>query len=188
MLWTDRVSNSPPTNTWTAMADAPSRTASSTSRAISSFDSSLRMLGPPLARRTIPAPIVGGIDGPQDPPGEHQGVGVRDERDDAEVDPLQAGRRSLEVAVVDREHDGAAAVWPEDAGQAVLHPPVVGRRALEEEELVLLRDPLVELLGLAAVGFWHRSSRPSCRPSGQAPAGHHIGRRSPVSDRSRILG
>ena len=61
MLWTDCVSNSPPTKTCTAIAATFSRTASSMSTASCSFESSFRMLGPPLARITTPFPNVGGI-------------------------------------------------------------------------------------------------------------------------------
>ena len=54
MLWIERVSCSPPMNTWMPSPAALSRTASSMSMAICSSDnSSRRMLGPPLARRTI---------------------------------------------------------------------------------------------------------------------------------------
>src|SRR5213080_4542840 len=91
MLWIDWVSNSPPTNTWTAMAATPSRAASSTSTASCSLESSFRMLGP--------------------------------------------ARRSLEVAVVDREHHGATRARVEDAREAALHAPVERRRALQEEGL-----------------------------------------------------
>ncbi len=61
MLCTVWVSNSPPMNTCTASAAALSRTASSTSSAICSLDSSLRMLGPPLARKTIALSVIGGM-------------------------------------------------------------------------------------------------------------------------------
>ena len=54
MLWIERVSCSPPMNTWMPTPAALSRTASSMSIAIcSSESSSRRMLGPPLARSTI---------------------------------------------------------------------------------------------------------------------------------------
>ena len=54
MLWIERVSCSPPTNTWMPTPAAFNRTASSMSMAIcSSENSSRRMLGPPLARSTI---------------------------------------------------------------------------------------------------------------------------------------
>jgi hypothetical protein len=61
MLCTDWVSCSPPTNTCTARAATLRRTASSTSTAIRSSDSSLSTLGPPLARRTTGLAVVGGI-------------------------------------------------------------------------------------------------------------------------------
>src|SRR6059058_5077993 len=57
---TDCVSNSPPMNTCTATAATLRRAASSTSTASCSFDSSFRMLGPPLARSTTPFVNVGG--------------------------------------------------------------------------------------------------------------------------------
>src|SRR5438034_268235 len=50
----DLVSCSPPTNTCTASAATFSRVTSSASTATTSCDSSFRMLGPPLARSTIP--------------------------------------------------------------------------------------------------------------------------------------
>ena len=61
MFWTDWVSNSPPTKTCTATACTFIRTASSRSRAMRSFESSFRMLGPPLARITIPPRWVAGM-------------------------------------------------------------------------------------------------------------------------------
>ena len=54
MFSTDWVSYSPPTNTCTATACTFMRTASSMSMAIRSFESSLRIDGPPLARITTP--------------------------------------------------------------------------------------------------------------------------------------
>ena len=54
MLCTERVSCSPPMNTWMPTPAAFRRTASSMSMAICSSDnSSRRMLGPPLARSTM---------------------------------------------------------------------------------------------------------------------------------------
>ena len=53
MLWMERVSCSPPMNTWMPTPAALRRSASSMSMAICSLESSLRMLGPPLARSTI---------------------------------------------------------------------------------------------------------------------------------------
>ena len=61
MFSIDCVSYSPPTNTCTATPWTFMRTASSMSTAIRSLESSLRMLGPPLARMTIPPRCVGGI-------------------------------------------------------------------------------------------------------------------------------
>ena len=61
MLCTDWVSCSPPTNTCTATACTFIRAASSMSTAMRSSESSLRMLGPPLARITIPPRWVAGI-------------------------------------------------------------------------------------------------------------------------------
>ena len=61
MLCTDWVSFSPPMKTWTATAQAFSRTASSMATATCSLDSSLSTLGPPLARSTIGTFAVGGI-------------------------------------------------------------------------------------------------------------------------------
>ena len=43
-----------------------------------------------------------------------------------DVDALQPGGRSLEVAVVDGQHHGPAAVRAEDPRQPMLHTPVVG--------------------------------------------------------------
>jgi hypothetical protein len=50
----DWVSCSPPMKTCTASAAALRRTASSMPMAICSSESSFRMLGPPLARSTMP--------------------------------------------------------------------------------------------------------------------------------------
>jgi hypothetical protein len=84
---------------------------------------------------------------------------VRHEGQDVQVDALQASRRTLEVAVVDGQHHGSAALWAEDPRQAVLHTPVVRARALQEEGLEMLWDLLVELFAAAAaVGFRHRSA------------------------------
>src|SRR5581483_11690754 len=71
----------------------------------------------------------------QDHASQHQRIGVRRDRDDAQVDALEAGGRPLEVAVIDGEHHRAAALGPEYARETVLHPPVVSARALEEETL-----------------------------------------------------
>ena len=57
----DWVSNSPPTNTCTATACTFMRAASSRSKAVFSLESSFKMLGPPLARTTIPPRWVGGM-------------------------------------------------------------------------------------------------------------------------------
>ena len=93
--------------------------------------------------------------GAEDPPGEHQGVRIWHEGQDADVHALEPGRRALEVAVVDGQHRRAAAPRPEDTCQAVLHPPVVGRGSLQEERFAALRDVLVELLGAAAICLGH---------------------------------
>ena len=61
MLDTDWDSNSPPMKTCTATAETFMRIASSMLTAICSLDSSLRMLGPPLARMTIALGEAGGI-------------------------------------------------------------------------------------------------------------------------------
>ena len=61
MFSTDCVSCSPPTKTWTATAETFIRAASSMSSAIRSFERSLRIDGPPLARITIPPRYVAGI-------------------------------------------------------------------------------------------------------------------------------
>ena len=82
------------------------------------------MLGPPLALTTTPLLEGGRHGGAQHAAGQHQGIGVGSEGHDVHVDALQAGGGSLEVAVVDGQHHGAAALGPEDAGQAVLHAPV----------------------------------------------------------------
>ena len=86
------------------------------------------------------APGGPGIDRAQDAARQHQGVGVRDERHDVEVDALEARGRPLEVAVVDGQHHGAAALRAEDPGEPVLHAPVVGAGALEEEGRGFVRE------------------------------------------------
>jgi len=56
--------------------------------------------------------------------------------------------------VIDREHDGAAALWAEHAREAVLHAPVELVRAFQEKARRRLR-----LIGLVAgafdIGFRH---------------------------------
>src|SRR5512135_3392294 len=105
MLLTVCVSNSPPMYTWTAIAATFMRTASSMSTASNSFDSSFRMLGPPLARMTTP----------------RVNVGVSHERNDVDVHAFEPGGRAKKVAVVDGEHHRAARRGVEDAGEPVLH-------------------------------------------------------------------
>ena len=125
MLWIERVSCSPPMNTWMPTPAALSRTASSMSMAICSSDSSSRrMLGPPLARSTIGFCDSAGIDRAQDAAGAEQRVAGRQQRHDRQVDALKPGGRALEVAVVDGQHDGAAGLRIEGAREAVLHAPV----------------------------------------------------------------
>ena len=126
MLWTDWVSNSPPTKTWTAIADGAE------ADGVVDVDRDLLVRELLEDARAAAGPEDEALldrrrdDGAEDAAGEHQRVGVRDERQDVEVDPLEAGRRALEVAVVDRQHDRPAALRPEDPGEPVLHPPVVG--------------------------------------------------------------
>ncbi len=96
-------------------------------------DSSLRMLGPPLARITTPLGSAAGMVERRMPRVQHQRVGVRQQRDDVEVDALEPGRRALEIAVIDRQHDRAPALGPEDPGEPVLHSPVVGAGPLQKE-------------------------------------------------------
>ena len=52
--------------------------------------------------------------GADDPPGGHEAVGVLGDRDDAQVDALQARGRAHDEAVVEGEHHGPAGVWAED--------------------------------------------------------------------------
>ena len=92
----------------------------------------------------------------QDAAGAEEGVDRPDERRDVEIDPLEAAGRTLEVAVVDGQHHGPAAGRPEDPGEPVLHPPVVGARALQEEGLVAGRLGEVEVLAFEGIGFGHR--------------------------------
>ena len=61
MFSTDWLSYSPPMKTWTARAAALALRPSSMSRASCSSESSLRMLGPPLARSTVPRPKLEGM-------------------------------------------------------------------------------------------------------------------------------
>src|SRR5262249_23746729 len=98
-------------------------------------------------------------DAAQDPARAEQGVAERQQRYDREVDTLEAGCRALEVAVVDREHHGAAACGAEHAREPVLHAPIELVRAFEEETRRGLRLILVESCTFG-VSFWHDSSRP----------------------------
>ena len=106
------------------------------------------------------------------------------ERDDVEVDPLEAGRRPLEVAVVDGQHHGPAALRPEDPGQPVLHPPVVGGRALEEEDArsaggTSSWNCLVSVLSASGIGIVLSGGTHWSGLAASAPAGHHIGSEEP---------
>jgi len=66
-------------------------------------------------------------------PGGHQRVRERQQRDDGQVDPLQACSGSLEIPVIDGEHHRAAGGWPEYAGQPALHAPVQAAAAFERK-------------------------------------------------------
>ena len=134
MLCTERVSCSPPMNTWMPMPAALSRTASSMSMAICSSDSSSRrMLGPPLARSTIGFCNSAGIIERRMPrvqnSASHSGSSGTIDRSMRS----RPGGRALEVAVVDRQHHGAAGLRIEGPRQAVLHAPVELVGALEEK-------------------------------------------------------
>ena len=121
-----------------------------------------RMLGPPLARSTIGFCEVGRDDRAQDAARAEQRVAVGQQRHDRQIDALEPGGRALEVAVVDRQHHGAARRRVEGAREAVLHAPVELVRALQEEARRRLR-----LVGVVAftflVGFRHVThSRTRC--------------------------
>ena len=125
MFSTDWVSYSPPTNTCTASACTFMRTASSMSMAIRSFDRSLRMTWPAAGAHHDAA--ADGWAGSTSAASRASASARRRtaRAGDRDVDPLEAGRRPLEVAVVEREHHGAAGLGPEDPREPVLHPPVV---------------------------------------------------------------
>jgi hypothetical protein len=53
--------------------------------------------------------------GAQDPARQHQGVCMRDERPDRDIDPLKPGCGTLEVPVVERQHHGFSRFRIEDA-------------------------------------------------------------------------
>ena len=156
MLWIERVSNSPPMKTCTAIAATFRRIASSMLIAISSSESSFRMLGPPLARSTIAARVGRA---------ECTCAGCRacsisvsaygSERHDVEVDPLEPAGRPHEVAVVEGQHHRAPGPGIEDVGEAVLHAPVEVVRALQEERLVGLGNVRPIALRGCGVGIGH---------------------------------
>ena len=158
MLCTERVSCSPPMNTWMPTPAALSRTASSMSMAICSSDNSSRRIeGPPLARSTIGFWQSAGITRAQDAARAEQRVALRQQRHDREIDALEPRGRPLEIAVVDGEHHRAPRCRIEHAGEAVLHAPVELVRAFQEKARRGLR--LVGLVALARfVGFRHVAS------------------------------
>ena len=84
------ASNLLPTATITATIEAFRRTHSSMSKRHSSL-SSVSTVEPAEARSEIGLLLVRRHDLPQGPAGTHQAVGVRDQRHDREVHPLQAG-------------------------------------------------------------------------------------------------
>ena len=156
------------------------------SSAISSSESSLRMRGPAArAQEDRDVRMSAGTIERRMPRVQKRASTLGSERHDVEVDPLEARGRALEVAVVDGEHDGAPRARLEDAREAVLHAPVVGARALQEERPIAGGHVEVEVLAVAAVGFGHR--RAPMRSVGavaSAPAGHHIGCARPILGQS----
>ena len=83
---------------------------------------------------------VGRNDRPECPAGAHQHIRVGDQGNDRKVHPLQARGGPEEIAVVEGQHDRAAAAGVEDPRQAVLHAPVQAVRAFQEEGPLLLRN------------------------------------------------
>src|SRR5262249_32289382 len=72
-------------------------------------------------------------DAAQDAAGAEQRVAIREQRNDREVDALEAGGRALEVAVIDGEHDGAAGRRIEHAREAGRPAPGERVGAFQEE-------------------------------------------------------
>ena len=85
--------------------------------------------------RYLPA---GRDDAALDPASQHQAIAVGLQRQDRLVDPLEAGGRPHEVAVVEGQHDRAARLGIEDSCQAVLHAPIILVRAFEKKARHLL--------------------------------------------------
>jgi hypothetical protein len=110
------------------------------------------MLGPPLARSTTGVLELGGIV-------ERRMPRVH-EREDAQVDALEAGGRTLKVTVVDGQHHRPPGVRSEDPGEPVAHAPVERPRSFEEETLAWRRHICVKVLGFT-VRFGHPSFLPS---------------------------
>ena len=67
----------------------------------------------------------------------HEAVDVRGELREQQVQALQAGRGAHEVAVVEGEHDGVAALGVEDVRQVLLHAPVKAVGTLDVEALAV---------------------------------------------------
>lgn len=67
----------------------------------------------------------------------HEAVHVGGELREEQVKALEAGRGAHEVAVVEGEHDGVAALGVKDVGEVLLHAPVEAVGALDVEALVV---------------------------------------------------
>ena len=148
------------------------------------------MLGPPLARITMPPRCVAGIVERRIPRVSISasacgaiGTMLRSTRS-------RPGRRPLEVAVVDREHHRAARVGPEDPREPVLHPPVVGSREPFRKKPwsgggMSSWKFLSSLVSASGIAFL---SRFRCRPRATAGARARLRRARASGGRARATG